>query len=294
MRSDPVKYKNVFQADPTEVPYGTGFPPFLEALIAQGLFNPPSKSIYIIEGDIVYGQTIAAAAEEAAPAAGWEIVGKDPVDTGGGTAPVADWSPFISNVRDSGASVVFNTHWNPADHAAFMKAWAADPPDAFVYLQYGASVPEFLELAGRRRERRRLGDGARHDERPHRPGLPGALPGDVGRGRAGFSNAGTGYDEVYMLAHAWGITGDTRNFDANITELKRNIHRGVSGGYWFGHEDGELLPLATRPRSPDPSLGNPHLFFQIQPDDSGALAHQIIDPAPYIQTEYVQPPWLSF
>ena len=62
MKSDPAKYSNIFQGDPTEVPYGTGFPPFLEALIAQGLFNPPSKSIYIIEGDIVYGQTISQAA----------------------------------------------------------------------------------------------------------------------------------------------------------------------------------------------------------------------------------------
>ena len=110
---------------------------------------------------------------------------------------------------------------------------------------------------------------------------------------AGFSNAGTGYDEVYLLAHAWGVTGDTRNFDANIAELKRNIYRGVSGGYWFGSEEANFC-LAYPSEMPDPSLGNPHLFFQIQPDDSGALSHQIIDPAPYIQTEYVKPPWLSF
>jgi branched-chain amino acid transport system substrate-binding protein len=286
MRSDPVKYKNVFQADPTEVPYGTGFPPFLNALEAQGLFSPASKTIYIIEGDIVYGQTIAAAAEEAAPGAGWEIVGKDPVDTGGGTAPVADWSPFISNVRDTGASVVFNTHWNPADHAAFMKAWVADPPNAFVYLQYGASVPEFLELAG---------DAA---EGAVWATVLGTMNDPIGLAfqeryqtqwgeAAGFSNAGTGYDEVYMLAHAWGITGDTRNFDANITELKRNIHRGVSGGYWFGHEEANFC-LSYPAEIQDPSLGNPHLFFQIQ-----NASHQIIDPAPYIQSEYVPQPWLS-
>jgi branched-chain amino acid transport system substrate-binding protein len=287
MRSDPVKYKNVFQADPTEVPYGLGFPPFLESLITQGLFNPPSKTIYIIEGDIVYGQTIAAACEEAAPAAGWEIVGKDPVDTAGGTAPVADWAPFIDNVKSSGASVVFNTHWSPADHAAFMKAWVADPADAFVYLQYGASVPEFLELAGD------AANGAVWAT------VLGTMNDPVGLGfqeryqamwdaPAGFSNAGTGYDEVYMLAHAWGITGDTRNFDANITELKRNIHRGVSGGYWFGHEDANFC-LSYPSEIADPSLGNPHLFFQIQD-----LTHQIIDPAPYINAEYVRPPWLSF
>ena len=97
-----------------------------------------------------------------------------------------------------------------------------------------------------------------------------------------------------MLAHAWGITGDTRNFDANIAELKRNIYRGVSGGYWFGHDETANFCLSYPAEIQDPWLGNPHLFFQILPDDSGELSHQIIDPAPYIQTEYVQQPWLSF
>jgi branched-chain amino acid transport system substrate-binding protein len=291
LKSNPQKFKNIFQADPTEVPYGLGFPPFLNALIDQGLFNPAQKTIYIIEGDIVYGQTIAAACEEAAPGAGWEIVGKDPVDTAGGTAPVADWTPFIDKVRDSGATATFNTHWNPADHAAFMKAWVADPPDSFVYLQYGASVPEFLELAG---------DAA---EGAVWATVLGTMNDPVGLAfqeryqamwdaPAGFSNAGTGYDEVYMLAHAWGITGDPRNFEANITELKRNIHRGVSGGYWFGHDEANYC-LSYPSEIQDPSLGNPHLFFQILPDDGGNLSHQIIDPAPYIQTQYAKQPWLS-
>jgi branched-chain amino acid transport system substrate-binding protein len=291
LKSDPEKYKNIFQADPTEVPYGLGFPPFLEALVAAGSFSPASKTIYIIEGDIVYGQTISQACQDAAPDAGWEIVGVDPVDTSGGTAPVADWTPFISKVKDSGAAVTFNTHWNPADHAAFMKAWAADPADSFVYLQYGASVPEFLEIAG---------DAA---EGAVWATVLGTMNDPVGLAfqeryqamwdaPAGFSNAGTGYDEVYLLAHAWGITGDTRNFDANITELKRNIYRGVSGGYWFGSDDANYC-LAFPSEIADPSLGNPHLFFQIQRDDSGNLAHTIIDPAPYIQAEYIQQPWLS-
>ena len=272
MQSDPEKYGNIFQADPSEVPYGSGFPPFLEALIPRGSSTRRQKTIYIIEGDIVYGQTISQACQDAAPEAGWEIVGVEPVDTSGGTAPVADWTPFISKVKDSGAAVVFNTHWNPADHAAFMKAWVADPADSFVYLQYGASVPEFLEIAGDAANGCRLGDGPRHDERPvglafqERYQAKGNAP-------AGFSNAGTGYDEVYLLAHAWGVTGDTRNFAANIAELKSNIYRGVSGGYWFGHDDTANYCLSYPAEIQDAGLGNPHLFFQILPgDERGALS----------------------
>jgi len=289
-KSDPAKYKNIFQADPTDLQYGYGFPPFLEGLIAQGLFNPPTKTIYIFEGDIPYSSNISKAAQEVAPDLGWEIVGISPIAGTGG--PVTDWAPMISKAKGSGATVVFNTHWNPADHAALMKQWAADPPDAFLYLQYGASVPEFLEIAGDSANgvvwATVLGTmndavGLAYQERYK------AKWGKV----AGFSNAGTGYDEVYMLAHAWGITGDTRNFDANIAELKRNIMRGVSGGYWFGHDEANYC-LAYPQETPDPSLGNPHLFFQISPGEDGALSHQVIAPSPYIQTAYVKPPWLSF
>jgi branched-chain amino acid transport system substrate-binding protein len=293
LKSDPEQFRNIFQVDPTEIPYGTGFPPFLDALITQGLFNPPSKTIHIIEGDIVYGQTISKACQDAAPAAGWEIVGVDPVDTGGGTAPVADWTPYIAKVKDSGAAVTFNTHWNPADHAAFMKAWVADPADSLVYLQYGASIPEFLELAG---------DAANGAIWATVLGLMNDPVGLAFQERyqakwdapAGFSNAGTGYDSVYLIAHAWAMAGDPRNFDAVFAELRRNIYRGVAGGYWFGHNTEANYCLSYPGEIADPSLGNPHLFYQILPDDSGALAHQIISPSPYIQSPYVKPPWLSF
>ncbi len=291
LKSDPAKFKNIFQCDPTEWQYGMGFPPFLEGLIAQGLFNPPAKTIHIYEGDIPYSTNISKACQEAAPALGWEVVGIEPIAGTGG--PVTDWAPMIAKAKETGAAVVFNTHWNPADHAALMKQWAADPPDAFLYLQYGASVPEFLELAG---------DAANGVVWATVLGTMNDAVGLAFQERyqakwgkpAGFSNAGTGYDEVYLLAHTWGITGDPRNFEANIAELRRNIMRGVSGGYYFGHNAEANYCLAYPAETPDPSLGNPHLFFQIGPGEGGALAHQIISPAPYIQAEYFQQPWMSF
>ncbi len=290
LKSDPVKYKNIFQADPTELQYGYGFPAFLEGLIAQGLFNPPTKTIHIYEGDIPYSSNISKACQEVAPDLGWEVVGIEPIAGTGG--PVTDWTPMIAKAKETGAAVVFNTHWNPADHAALMKQWAADAPDAFLYLQYGASVPEFLELAGDAANGVVWATvlGTMNDA----VGLAFQERYQAKWGKApGFSNAGTGYDEVYLLAHAWGITGDTRNFDANIAELKRNVMRGVSGGYWFGHDEANYC-LAYPVETPDPSLGNPHLFFQILPGEDGALSHQVISPPPYIQTSYVKPPWLSF
>ena len=40
-----------------------------------------------------------------------------------------------------------NTHYLPSELATFTTGFAADPTDSLLYVQYGASVPEYLELA---------------------------------------------------------------------------------------------------------------------------------------------------
>ena len=86
-----------------------------------------------------------------------------------------------------------------------------------------------------------------------------------------------------MLARAWGATGDGQNFKANIAQLKTMIHRGVNGGYWLTKNAGLAYPAQT----PDPGIGQAHLFFQIQ---SGV--HKIIQPAPYVEAPFKNPPWM--
>ena len=195
---------------------------------------------------------------------GWEIVGIEPI--AGTAGPVTDWTPMIAKAKESGAAVVFNTHWNPADHAALMKQWAADPPDAFLYLQYGASVPEFLEIAGDSANgvvwATVLGTMNDASAWPSRSATrrSGARP-------AGFSNAGTGLRRGLPARPRLGHHG-------RPAEL-RGQHRRAQAEH-LPRRLGRLLVRArrrrttaspTRARSPDPSLGNPHLFFQILPDD---------------------------
>ena len=55
---------------------------------------------------------------------------------------------MLSKVRDANPSVFFTVDYNPADNAAMIKQWVANPIDALLYQQYGPSVPEYLELAG--------------------------------------------------------------------------------------------------------------------------------------------------
>jgi branched-chain amino acid transport system substrate-binding protein len=278
VRRNPKKYSNIFNIDSTEVHYGINFPPYLDRLAASRQFKPKSKTIHFIEGDLGYSQNISHAAQEAFKKAGWKNMGVEKVVT-----PINDWGPVINKLHSSPASVVMNCHPAPADLAAFMKQFAANPTDSLVYLQYGPSVPQFLQLAGKAANgaiwstvigtyNDRIGKAFQAKYRAKYKSDPG------------FANAGQCYDEAYMLAGAWGKVGDPRNFRAVCNVLRTMIHRGVSGSIWLNRlgQVNLLYPFEIN----DPSLGNAHLYFQIQ---NGKQT--IIYPPPYAEAPYKKAPW---
>jgi branched-chain amino acid transport system substrate-binding protein len=271
------KYKNIFQIDPPESFYGLGFPGFLSNLKKSGKWKPANNQIFIVEGDSVYSQTISKFAQQQAPKDGWKIKGVKKVTSG-----AADWSPSAKAAKDSKAAVVMVTHFDPNDLAKWTKAWAANPGKALVYLQYGPSIPAYTKLAGN------AANGIIWAT------VTGVYNDPVGKifrsayqakfnANAGFSNSGSGYDGVHMLARAWGVTGDGQNFKANIAQLNKMIHRGVNGGYWLRKNAGLAYPAQTA----DPGIAQAHLFFQIQKG-----VHHIIQPAPYIEASYTNPSWI--
>ncbi len=276
INSDP-KFQNIIQIDPPESYYGLGFPGFLNTIKKTTKWKPANNWIFIVEGDSVYSQTISKFCQQVAPKQGWKIKGVKKV-TGG----AADWSPSAKAAKDSGAAVIMNTHFAPDDLAKWTKAWAANPGKALVYLQYGPSIPAFLQLAGK---------AANGIVWATVTGVYNDPVGKIFRAAyqakfntsAGFSNSGSGYDAVYMLARAWAMTGDGQNFKANIAQLRTMIHRGVNGGYWLRQNAGLAYPAQTR----DPGLGQAHLFFQIQNGKQ-----RIIQPAPYIESPFQIPPWI--
>ncbi len=283
-RSDPELYKAIFQIDPSDKWYGVGIAPFLNALRDSGVWTPINNQIHILEGDSPYSQTISKEAQAAVESDGsWEISGVEVVATG-----TNDWTPQIQKVRDADPGV---RHGHPlgAGGARGIHEAVGREPDA------GARLPPVRRVRpGVPRDRRPAADGfiwatvTRHVLRRHRQVVPRALPGRRGARPAGFSNAGSGYDEVYMLAHAWGVTGDTRNFaacclvpqeHAPLPRCQRRllVHVGLGNV-------GMPYPIAT----PDPSISQAHLFFQIQDQQ-----HKIIQPAPYFETEFQTPPWVT-
>jgi len=277
---DPAKYWSIFQTDPNEEWYGGGFARYLNMLVETGQFVPPrGKTAAVLHGDDTYSTFIGTTFVATAKELGWEILYVDKFTVG----QVADWGPMLSKVRDANPSVFFSVTYNPADNAAMIKQWVANPIDALVYQQYGPSVPEYLELAGE------AANGVLWAT------VLGFIPDALGlewvkkyqakfNSTPGYANAPGGYDQVYDWAYAVLLAGDPFNYKKVAQMTEWNIHRGVTGGYYPEMHAGRCYPWQTN----DPSLGQAHTIYQIQ-DKKQVL----VFPEPYTTGKFQQPPWMK-
>jgi branched-chain amino acid transport system substrate-binding protein len=278
-QSDPEKYWSIFQTDPNDEWYGGGFARYLNQIVEQGLFTPENKTASILHGDDTYSSFIGNTFNDTAKELGWEILLKETFTV----ATVADWGPLLSKVRDTNPSVFFSVTYNPAENAAMIKQWVANPTNALIYQQYGPSVPEYLELAGE------AANGVVWAT------VLGFLPDKIGldwvekykakfNQTPGFANAPGGYDQVWVWAKAVALAGDPFDYKkvAKMTEM--GIHRGTTGASSFENHGGRCYPWQVN----DPSLGQSHTIYQIQDGK-----HVLVFPDPYSQGTFQLPPWFS-
>jgi branched-chain amino acid transport system substrate-binding protein len=227
--ANPEKYWSIFQTDPNEEWYGGGYARYLNMLVETGQFVPPrGKTAAVLHGDDTYSTFIGTSFIAEAKKLGWEILYVDKFTV----ATVADWGPMLSKVRDANPSVFFSVTYNPAENAAMIKQWVTNPIDALVYQQYGPSVPEYLELAGD------AANGVMWAT------VLGFIPDAIGldwvkkyeakfKTTPGYANAPGGYDQVFDWAYAVLLAGDPFNYKKVAQMTEYNIHRGVTGGYYF-------------------------------------------------------------
>jgi branched-chain amino acid transport system substrate-binding protein len=275
--TDPERYWSIFQVDPTEAWYGIGFARWLEDLIEQGQI-PDTRRAAILRADDPYGSSIARYFEEEAQRLGWEIAGKETFTSG----QVSDWGPLLSRVRGDDVAVLFSTDFSPAGNAAMVQQFVENPMPAVLYQQYGPSVPEYLELAGRSAE------GVVWST------VLGRLPDPVGRAwvdaysakfgtEPGFANAPGNYDLIYTWAQGVLQAGDAGDYQRVAEETEKVVLRGITGGISFENHTGRQYPHQTE----DPTLGQSQIIVQIQDGE-----HRTIFPAPYTDGEFRQPPWM--
>lgn len=277
--TDKQKYRNIFQIDVAETYYGSGFIKFLSDLKASGTWTPKNNKVHIVQEQIGYTQAISKATQDAIAASGgeWELGAVTDIQF-----PVQDWSPVMRALKETDAGAIMIDHWVAAELASFAQTFAVDPIEgALVYLQYGPSQPEFLDLAGEAANGFVWGSviGTYNDEMgaAFRAKYQERFPGTMG-----LVYTGSGYDTVNIMAKVWADT-DPADFDAVGDAIRKIRYRGVSGLYRFDNESQSATSYPNQ--TDDPEGGQAHLFFQVQDD-----THKIIAPTPFTGSEF-QPAW---
>ena len=272
---------NIYEGCPSQIWYGPGFVAIVNDVIESGAWTPASKTTAIVTSNDPYSLTIAQEFQKGMEAQGWETLVFEEF-----TIPQADWGPVLLKIRQEPPGIIFFSDYTPSDEASFMKQWQEAPTKSLVYQQYAPSVPEYLELAGE------SGYGVIWSTV-----IGGIFDDEIGQKfveayrakhnqEPGLSNAGAQYDLIRMWAQAAAMAGDPYDFARVNQNLQTMVFRGVSGAFKF--QPGELAPYPYPEKIPDPSIGMPHLTFQIQDGK-----HVLISPPPYAKGEFQVPAWLQ-
>jgi branched-chain amino acid transport system substrate-binding protein len=272
---------NIFQGDPSELKYGSGIINVMDSLEADGSWTPSKKTAFVVTSNDPYSLNIAQSFQKAITAKGWNVVGFEQF-----TVPQANWGGVLVKIRDANPGVIVFSDYAPGDEASFMKQFATNPTKSLVYQQYAPSIPQYLDLAG---------DAANGIIWSTVVGIlqndPIAQPfidkftQKYGSG-PGFSNAGDQYDLTKIWAQAAGTVGDPFAFDKINAYIKATPYRGVCGAYTFNRAGLTCIPYPDD--TADPSIGMPHLTFQIQNGKQVAIS-----PTPYTTGKFQLPSWLA-
>lgn len=284
-QSDPAKYGNYF-TDPAETYYGSGLVPFLNGLVERGEWTPKNNKIDIVRGDTAYNQNIATATIEAVEASGgtWQI--GEVIDI---TAGTKDWSPVIQQLQDSDAGFIMVNHWIGAELASFSQQFAQNPvQDSLVYLQYGPSQPEYLEIAGPSAEGyiwgTVIGTGNTSEEdKAFRAAYQSRF--GVDDVTMGMVYPAWCYDMVNVLANAWANV-DPSDFAAVNAFIAANPTDGVTGHLDFSAPSGATPVYPDNVDSID--KGVTHYFYQVQDG-----RHTVIAPSEDAESPFKAQPWMS-
>jgi branched-chain amino acid transport system substrate-binding protein len=283
VRGDQEKYSNYF-SNPAEYFYGTGFITEITSLAENSDWTPTNNKVDILRGDTAYNQKIAEATIAAIEESNgkWEL--GQVIDI---TAGTKDWAPVIAKLQADPAGVIMVDHWVGAELASFSQQFAANPvADSLVYLQYGPSQPEYLQIAGPSAEGFIWGSvmavGNTTDAAKE---FRSAYQAEYGVDDVSMGLVYTGwcYDAVNMLAQAWAVT-DPTDFPAVNDYLRSNAYDGVSGHIDFANVSAPVYPIEVS----DSAAGVTYQFFQVQDG-----RHTVIAPEGFSESSFVKAPWMK-
>lgn len=281
VREDPGRYSSVFQVCPSDIHYGPALAGFLEGLEQRGEWKPRNRRAVAVTSSNWTGLDLGVAELGfLLGKRGWQVDAFEGLDPG-----MTDWSQMMEAIRGYDPAVIFLGFAFPTASISFQKAFLAAPTRSLIYTMYSPSIPVFREELGD------LANGVLWAT------TTGIYSDAIGLGFArryhdrygvspGRSHAGIAYDRVRLLANAWSRTGNPRSFARVAEDLRSFVHRGVNGSYFLGSEGQSALAYGNH--TPDPSISQAHLVFQIQRGQQ-----RILSPQPYVDGRFELPWWFE-
>ncbi|TPK59130.1 amino acid ABC transporter substrate-binding protein [Mesorhizobium sp. B2-4-19] len=285
---DPKRFWGSFMYCPSELYYGFAFLNFIKKLEDTGQLKAQNKKIALITGPLVYSINIANSIKDEAAKYGYEISLFETVQ-----APTSEWGPTLAKLRADQPGFIAVTHFFPQDQAQFMIQFLTNPTNSLVYLQYGASLAAFRDIAGDASE------GVLYATNI------GVLSGDVSKdfadkytaryGAKASPNGGAQtYEALHLFAQAAAMAGGVgtayeEEQNRKIAgRLRSTIYRGPTGAIRFDQKAQQAFsyPVQTK----DPSLGMAHIFSQIKKKGENGY---IISPTPYETAAFELPKWMK-
>ena len=288
VKADPDRLWGTFQIDPPEIFYGVGFLDFVKDIEAKGQFKRPNNKIAIITGPGTYSVNIANAMRDNAAKYGLEVSLYESVKV-----PISEWGPTLAKLRADPPAIIAVTHFYPQDQAQFMLQFANDPTNSLVYMQYGASLAAFRDVA------KEASEGVVYAT------VIGALQDEIGAAfskkyiaKFGATSSPNSGGQTYQALHAYAVAaslagGSGAPFEEEQNKkvadrLKNLIYRGPMGTYRCVPDT--LSAYCYPSQTNDPSLGMPHIFSQIQKHTKDGV---LIAPVPYDVASFKAPSWMK-
>jgi branched-chain amino acid transport system substrate-binding protein len=253
----------------------------VDDFIKTKVWAPSSKTVAIVSSNDPFSLNISKSFQAAITKLGWKTTMFQQF-----SAPQADWTATLVNIRNKPPGIVFFSDYAAGDEAAFIKQFRQSPTPSLVYQLYAPSIPQYLQLAGN------AADGVLWSTTVgilEKDSVADPFTAAFQRkfnASAGFSNAGQDHDAVRVWANAAAQAGDPYDFAKVNERVKATIYRGVCGT--MNWPDDYQTVYSYPYYSKDPSLAMPLLTFQIQNGNQ-----VLISPEPYARGSFQLPPWLK-
>ncbi len=140
----PEKYPTVWNIVPSYLGYRTELPLRMDKWATQGLIELPNRKVAIITSDNAYSRYISEGLKETFTGLGWEIT----VDEMVPYSTVTEWGPILAKIRSDPPALIANLDQIPTNEATFLEQFLENPTDSHLFMQYGPSTPEFINLLG--------------------------------------------------------------------------------------------------------------------------------------------------